>query len=168
MKQKTEDKDMKKFTKTVSLLLALLILAALLCACGSSGGKNIPVSDVVDAVGKAIGKTDLSDPGESYVKGYMKRSADEIGEYSIRKNVIGTNIDEFGVFKAEKLSTAELKEMIEGYLKILNDSWMNYQPEEKPKLDGAEVKVAGDYVMYAILSDADRTAAFGAFESALK
>ena len=160
---------MKKFTKTVSLLLALLMLTALLCACGSSdGGKNIPVSDIVDAVSKAIGQTDLSDPGESYIKGYMKKSADEVGEYAIRKNVIGTNIDEFGVFKAEKLSTAELKEMIEGYLKILNDSWMNYQPEEKPKLDGAEVKVVGDYMMYAILSDADRTAAFGAFESALK
>jgi hypothetical protein len=45
---------------------------------------------------------------------------------------------------------------------------MNYQPEEKPKLDGAEIKVVGDYVMYVILSDGDRAAAIGAFEKALK
>ena len=159
---------MKKVTKTVSVLLAALMLAALLCACGSSA-KDVPLADVMDAVCTAVGADDsLVDPGESYVKGYMKKSAEEIGEYAIRKNVMGVNIDEFGVFKAGKMTTAELKEMIEGYIQILNDSWMNYQPEEKPKLDGAEVKVVGDYVMYAILSDADRTAAFGAFESALK
>ena len=158
---------MKKFTKAVSLLLALLMLSALLCACGSSA-KDVPIEDLIVAVDKAVGLSDVVDPGESYVKGYMKKSADEIGEYAIRKNVMGTSIDEFGIFKAGKMTAKDLQTMIEGYLKILNDSWMNYQPEEKPKLDGAEVKVVGDYVMYAILSDADRTAAFGAFENALK
>ena len=40
-------------------------------------------------------------------------------------------------------------------------------PEEKPKLESAEVHVKGDYVMYCILSDKDKTAAFKAFEDAL-
>ena len=159
---------MRKFRVYAALVIAVLMLGIVFSACGSSAAKDVPIADVVDAVSKAVGKTDLADPGESYVKGYMKKSAEEIGEYAIRKNVMGVNIDEFGVFKAGKMTTAELKEMIEGYIQVLNDSWMNYQPEEKPKLDGAEVKVVGDYVMYAILSDADRTAAFGAFESALK
>ena len=158
---------MKKFTEAVSLLLALLMLTALLCACGSTA-KDVPIDDLIVAVDKAVGLSDVVDPGESYAKGYMKKSADEIGEYAIRKNVMGTNIDEFGIFKAGTMSANDLKAMAEGYLQVLRDSWMNYQPEEKPKLDGAEVKVVGDYVMYAILSDADRTAAFSAFESALK
>ena len=105
---------------------------------------------------------------DNYVKGYFHRSPDEIGEYIILKNVMGTNIDEFGIFKAGTMDAAALKEMIDGYLKILQDSWMNYQPEEKPKLDGAEIKVVGDYVMYVILSDADKDAAFKAFSDALK
>ena len=159
---------MKKMRKTVSLLLAIVMLSALLCACGGSSAKNVPVSELSDKVCTALGKTDMADPGENYVKGYMKRDASEIGEYVIMKNVMGTNIDEFGVFKADKLSTDELKGMIEGYLQILVDSWMNYQPEEKPKLDGAEIKVSGDYVMYCILGDADRDTAFGAFTDALK
>ena len=70
--------------------------------------------------------------------------------------------------KMDKFETEKRHKMIEDYLKVLQDSWMNYQPEEKPKLDGAEIKVVGDYVMYAILSDADRATAFKAFESALK
>ena len=81
---------------------------------------------------------------------------------------MGTNIDEFGIFKAGTMDAAALKEMIDGYLKILQDSWMNYQPEEEPKLKGAEVKTVGDYVMYVFLSDADKATAFKAFEGALK
>lgn len=154
-------------TKALSLLLAALMLTGLLCACGGSA-KNVPVSELSEKVCAALGKTDMTDPGANYVKGYMKHDASELGEYVIMKNVMGTSIDEFGIFKAGDLSTDALKEMIEGYLQILVDSWMNYQPEEKPKLDGAEIKVVGDYVMYTILSDADREAAFGAFSDALK
>ena len=63
---------------------------------------------------------------------------------------------------------AQIKAMVEGYIKILQDSWMNYQPEEEPKLKGAEVRTVGDYVMYAILSDADKETAFKTFTAALK
>ena len=159
---------MKHVSKAVSLLLAAVMLAGLLCACGGSEAKNVPVTELSSKVCEALGMTDMTDPGANYVKGYMKHDASELGEYLIQKNVMGTSIDEFGIFKAGSLSTDELKEMIEGYLQLLLDSWMNYQPEEKPKLDGAEVKVVGDYVMYAILSDADRDAAFKAFSDALK
>lgn len=38
-----------------------------------------------------------------------------------------------------------------------------YLPQEKPKLDSAEVWVEGNYVMYAILGDAEREAAHTAF-----
>ena len=159
---------MKHVSKAVSLLLAAVMLAGLLCACGGSEAKNVPVTELSSKVCEALGMTDMTDPGANYVKGYLKHDASELGEYLIQKNVMGTSIDEFGIFKADKLSTDELKGMIEGYLQILVDSWMNYQPEEKPKLDGAEIKVSGDYVMYCILGDADRDTAFGAFTDALK
>jgi len=42
-----------------------------------------------------------------------------------------------------------------------------YMPEEFPKLESAEVKTAGNYVIYAILSDNDKKAAFDAFNKAL-
>ena len=159
---------MKKLQKIISLLLAATALCALLCACGGGKTKNVPVSELADKVCAALGKTDMADPGANYVRGYMRRTPEEIGEYVILKNVMGTNIDEFGIFKAGTMDAAALREMIEGYIKILQDSWMNYQPEEEPKLKGAEIRSSGDYVMYVILSDADKTTAFKAFTDALK
>jgi len=159
---------MKKINKAISILLLAIMLCATLCACGGSSAKNVPVSELSDKVCTALNMTNMADPGENYVAGYMKKSAEEIGEYVIMKNVMGTNIDEFGIFKAGNMSADELKGMIESYLQILVDSWMNYQPEEKPKLDNAEIKISGDYVMYCILSDADRESAFKTFTDALK
>ena len=156
----------KQKNRAIAALLAAVALCLLLCGCGK--GKDVPVSEVADQICQALGRTDMADPGEIYVKGYMKKSADEIGDYVIRKNVMGTSIDEFGVFKAGTMSVDELKTMAEDYLQLLQDSWMNYQPEEKPKLDSAEIKVSGDYVLYCILGDADRTSAIDAFNSALK
>ncbi len=158
---------MKKFRKIISLLLALTALAALLSGCGGKA-KDVPVSDLADKVCAALGKSDMADPGANYVRGYMRRTPEEIGDYIILKNVMGTNIDEFGIFKAGTMDAAALKEMVDAYIKILQDSWMNYQPEEEPKLKGAEVRTAGDYVMYVILSDADKETAFKTFNAALK
>ena len=159
---------MKNFRKIIALALTVTALCALLAGCGGGKVRDVPVKDLADAVCKALGKTDMADPGANYVKGYMKHDPAEIGDYIILKNVMGTNIDEFGIFKAGVMDAAAIKSMIDGYIKILQDSWMNYQPEEEPKLKGAEVRTVGDYVMYVILSDADKETAFKAFESALK
>ena len=159
---------MKNIRKIIPLLLVVTALAALLAGCGGGKTKDVPVSELADKVCADLGKSDMADPGANYVRGYMRRTPEEIGDYVILKNVIGTNIDEFGIFKAGTMDAAALKEMIDGYIKILQDSWMNYQPEEEPKLKGAEVKTAGDYVMYVILSDADKDTAFKAFSDALK
>lgn len=158
---------MKKTSKSITLIIVALLVAGLLCSCGNSA-KDIPVQEISDTVSNAIGNSGMTDPGENYVKGYMKKSASEIGEYIILKNVMGTNIDEFGIFKSGTMTVNEIKTMLEGYLKTLRDSWMNYQPEEEPKLTGAEIRVIGEYVMYCILDEADRTTAFKAFSDALK
>ena len=160
---------MKKFRVYAALVIAVMMFGIVFSACGSSAAKDVPVADVVEAVSKAVGKTDLADPGESYVKGYMKKSAAEIGDYAIRMNVTGTNIDEFGVFKAGTMTVKELETLVKDYLQLRQDGWMDeYLPQEKPKLMNAEVNTVGDYVMYAILSEADCAAANDAFEAALK
>ena len=159
---------MKNIKKIISLLLVAAALAALLCACGGSKVKDVPVSELADKVAAALGKSDMETIPDNYVKGYFRHDPSELGDYAILKNVMGTSIDEFGIFKAGTMTADQLKTMIEDYIKVLQDSWMNYQPEEKPKLDGAEIKTVGDYVMYASLSDADKETAFKAFEGALK
>lgn len=161
---------MKKLTKVLSLLLVCAALGALLCACGSTA-KNVPCADISAAVSAALGKADsLTSPPDSYITGYMKTDPAAFGDYALCINAYGKNIDEFGILKAGKeLDAAAVKKIAEDYLALRLSGWMEgYMPEEKPKLTNAEVRTQGDYVMYCILDDADKAAAFGAFTDALK
>ena len=79
-------------------------------------------------------------------------------------------VDEYGVFRAKDADAAkELEKQAKDYLANRLETWMDeYMPEEKPKVENAECRVFGNYVVYAILSDANRSAAFKAVEAALK
>ena len=157
--------------KTVLPILAALLLCALfLSACGG-GAKDVPAGDLAKDVLEAIGKSDtMTDSAETVVVGYMHSSLDQFGDCAVYHNSYGTAVDEFGIFKAGELKVSEVKSAVEDYLDMVRGSSMAalYTPEEMPKLDGAEVRTVGDYVMYCVLSDADRDAAFDAFASALK
>lgn len=163
---------MKKITKITALVLAVALMACTLCACGSSdSAKNVPAADITAAVAEKIGKTDaMSSPNENWIKGYMKVDVASFGDYSVMVNSIGANVDEFGVFKAgENMSAKDIEATVKSYLDLRLQSWMDeYMPEEKYKVEDAEYKVVGDYVMYCILSGEDAKAAFATFEEKLK
>ena len=76
----------------------------------------------------------------------------------------------FGIFKAgENMPVSEVEATVQAYLDLKLRSWMDeYMPEEKYKVEDAECKVFGDYVMYCILSAEDASTAFATFEGMLK
>ena len=158
--------------KTVSLILAALLLCALfLTGCGGTAQKDVSPAELSNAVLEAIGMADtMADTTGVVVDGYMRLSADQFGGCVVYHNSHGTGVDEFGVFKAGTLTAAEVRSAVEDYLDVLRKTSMAalYTPGEVPKLEGAEVRAVGDYVMYCVLSDADRDTAFEAFETALK
>ena len=160
---------MKNKNRFAALLLALTMVLALLCACGNT--KDVEVSEIVAALDAALNKGDnLVAVDETYIKGYMKLDVSEYDGFTVKINAKGVNIDEYGVFRAKDSSQVkDIKSAVEGYLQLRIDSWMDeYMPEEKPKLSAAEVQTRGNYVMYCILGDADKSAAFDAFDGALK
>ena len=85
-------------------------------------------------------------------------------------NAFGANVDEYGIFKAKDEEQAkEIAAAVEAYLKMRNDTWMTeYMPEERPKMEAASYETAGLYVMYAVLADEAKTAAFDAFTASLQ
>ena len=160
--------------KAIALCLALVICAALLLtACGQSKVRDdVAPADAAAAVAKALGmEKDLVSLDGTFL-GLTGKSAEEIGEHEILVVANGTSIDEIGVFHAGKMTVDELKALANDYLaEYAEKTWPMvelYNPDEKPKLTGAEVKVVGNYVMYTILSEADRKTASEAFENALK
>jgi len=159
--------------KTLRISALILVLAMLLCAlagCGSESTKNVPAADITAAVADKIGKTGaMTAAQDNWIKGYMKVDVASFGDYSVMVNAIGANVDEFGVFKAGDMKVSEMESTVKAYLDLRLQSWMDeYMPEEKYKVEDAEYKVVGDYVMYCILSGDDAKAAFETFEGMLK
>ncbi len=162
---------MKK-TKFICLSLALIMLLGLFAACGGgiAARDDVAVKDISSAVAGALGGENYVEPPESYVTGSMKLDPAAFAEYSIQMNSKGINIDEFGIFKgSDAKQTANIETAVKDYLAYRVDGWMpEYMPEERPKLDNAQIKTMGNYVMYVILSDDDSKTALGEFEKALK
>lgn len=152
-------------------MLALITLAA----CSGKGGSakirnDVSVGDISSAVASVLSDDALVSVNTTYISGSMKMDVSDYDSYDVKINSKGVNIDEFGVFKAKDSSQVTLvKKAVTDYLKLRRDTWMKeYMPEEFPKLENAEVKTEGSYVIYAILSDSDKKAAFDAFEKSLK
>ena len=149
----------------------LTMSLALLVACG--GDKvpdNIPVGDIAGKIDQAIDNTgDMVSIGDSYVIGMFGMDSSSYSEYMLKINA-GQNVDEYGIFKGkDKAQTEKIAEAVKGYLKTRDEAWMvEYMPEERPKVQNAEALTVGNYVVYAILSDEDKSAAFDAFNEALK
>ena len=158
--------------KRILISLFCLILILSLCTCQKKQYSDEPTAD-------ALAERALSalDAPEGYIvaehdllEGYFHRP-DYAADFTVRIRADRNNIDEFGIFHAKDGDPAELGRMLGQYLSTSladNRDWYDsYIPEETPKLRNAEVRVLGNYVVYAILSDGDRDRFFETVENAL-
>ncbi|NCC67524.1 MAG: DUF4358 domain-containing protein [Clostridia bacterium] len=159
--------------KTTVLLLCSILIFSALAACGGSSSyrTDVPAADIAAAVDAILADgADMAELSDTYITGSMQLSVGDYKDYCVKIASKGVNINEYGIFKGTDGGHAKtIKADLEAYLQMRLDSWMpEYMPEELPKLENAEIKVCGTYVMYAILSDEERAAAFSAFETAVK
>ena len=159
-------------TKKHILIIAAILSLSLLTACSGKTAEirdDVAVSDVSAAVASVLGDDTLVSVPDTFYSGSMKMDVSEFGGCDVKINSKGINIDEFGVFKAKDSSqVTAVEQTVKNYLQMRMDTWMvEYMPEEYPKLENAEVQTVGNYVMYAILSDDDKAAAFDAFKKSL-
>ena len=154
-------------------LLSLLLAVVLLSACGAGAARvrdDVPVDELAEKLLSGLSASeDLAKMNDSYLAGMMGLDLSKFEGSAVYISAMGTNIDEFGVFKvADGFSADEAAAQIEQYLQMRRDTFMKeYTPEEKPKLEKAQVKTLGSYVIYGILSETERKAAFGTFETEL-
>ncbi|MBR5262068.1 MAG: DUF4358 domain-containing protein [Oscillospiraceae bacterium] len=162
------------FKKSIIILLCLASLC-LMCACGGSEPSStvrsdVPASDISAAVEAAISSEGLIQVDESYILGRMQIDTAKCSDYVVKITSIGTAIDEYGIFRAaDEASAKEVTEQVKAYFERYLASWMDeYRPEEKPKLQAAEVHTEGVYVFYTIMGEADADAALAALNSLIK
>ena len=148
--------------KKTALLLALVLILSLLSACGGDSGstpaetvKDPGMDAVKSAVSACLENDEMMELDTSYIEALIKLSAEDYAECYAMRSSVGTNIDEYGIFRCSGAEqTAATADALKTYVQFLLDAWMQeYLPEEFPKLQNAEVWTEGDYVVYAIVSD---------------
>ena len=92
-------------------------------------------------------------------------------DISVCYSASGDNLDEIGIWKATGEKPRQVATFLAGsLLERYEESeafYQSYIPEEVPKLTDAEVRVYGDYVVYAVLSAERKKAFFRLVEKAL-
>ena len=161
--------------RIITCLLALLMLLSL-ASCEKNNDANykndVEVNALADAAVAVLNpEIKYLVPDEYYLADYFT-TPDYVTSYTLRRAMIGNNLNEFGIYLVKDGKTAEMKKVLTGYLETCyntNKEWYNgYIPQEVPKLRDAEVKVFGNYVVYVILNEADRAAVLDAIKDALQ
>ena len=159
----------------VTLLLAVLLVGAV--ACSSHYRSDVAAPAALDAMIASLQSGD--DPeyhvadDETYAVYF---DADEaytlVQDCRIAYHNEGTNVDQLGVFRVKEGQSVEpvrrmVQTYVDGQAEYLYGFASNYQRDELDKIEGARVEVYGQYVVYTILSSADRTAATEALTAAI-
>lgn len=170
---------MKTTLRTLVCLLLTLCLLLPLASCEAKYRDDVTAGLVCHAVKNALpegkGWTEVSsrfinasDWGEDFLT-YLDLTSEHQILISAESD---TNIDEIGVFRvAESSDVDEVKGFVEEYVAAkqqrMKSLLESYNPAEITKLNCADVKVCGQYVLYTFLNATDTETAQAAFEAAL-
>ena len=112
---------------------------------------------------------------DRYDKDYVDFFFDGISpkDYVILYSQEQNDINEIGVFYASnEEERAEISAKVQEYISDMQISQRafiaSYAAEELPKLDGAEVRIYGNYVIYSILSQSDMQSLWDHVKSTLE
>ena len=155
------------------VLVLLLCLALYACSREAEYRDDLDTEDILKGAPHTVRSADNYDEyDDDFVEfffGDMPASGDHTILYSKEQN----DINEVGIFHAaDDAQALKIYEIASAYIKDMQETQRafiaSYAPEELPKLDCAQVQKYGNYVVYAILSDADADAFFAHIESVLR
>lgn len=160
--------------RTLALILTLTALVLCLAACRQQKSylNDRRCEELMDDAVDQIPVTFGYDTFESDHLRYCFDDWEEADDACLRYSIASENINEIGIFHSPTEEKArEIYEDCKEYLNDLREEKStfiaSYAAEELPKLERAEVRRFGNYTVYAILSDDDRTLVFDTIEQAL-
>ena len=140
------------------MLCVGLLFLLMYCLIGCAKEPDVPVADIKDiteSVENVIGfdAEYMTKAGSDYIFEHIDIDAEAVTD-CVMKLPIGINMNEYGVFIAEKGHEKELESAVMAYLEYRKDVWdKTYLPEEGFKIENAEYGRQGRYVYYAIGCD---------------
>ncbi len=153
---------MKKFLFAAAALV--IMFAALSCTAKEQSYRtDITSGELAEKLlSYASNGSDMAELDKEFFTYYTEKaipaSADD---YTVYMQVSGVNIDEIGVMKSSDPQAA--KDVVQSYLKGRLDNWNpQYLQEEYPKMENADCRIFGEYVVWTILPDEEKTAVYEA------
>lgn len=158
------------FSQSLILILAVcLSIPCFLQACGKATYRDDLTASALSEqmVGALPPKTYLA-AERDVLDGYFALP-DYVLESDVRFSADGTDLDEWGIYHVTDGNVEAMATHLRQYTQTFYERYnANYLPEEIPKLRDAEVRIYGNYVIYAMLNDQDRTAFFQKIEETLR
>ena len=159
--------------KLLAILLTFLCLF-LTSACASvSYRDDLSCKTITDRLSDALSVSGGYDAfSQEHLRFYFT-DTDDYDDHSLIYSAMSEDINEIGVFLADKDENVEqIRIMCEKYVASINEEQRafiaSYAPQEITKLDHAEVRVFGRYVIYTILAAADTKIAYDTVEQMLR
>ena len=159
--------------KLLALILAFLFLF-LTSACASvSYRDDLSCKTITDRLSDTLS---VSSGYEAFSAEHLRfyfTDTDDYDDHSLIYSAMSEDINEIGVFLADEDEDVEkIRIMCEKYIASMDEEQRafiaSYAPQETTKLDHAEVRVFGRYVIYTILSPSDTKIAHDMIEQMLK
>ncbi len=144
--------------KTITILLAVCLIAVLVSGCApSSEAKQYDLDDLSAKLQNSGAFSDLLSPVDdelaSTLYGFEKGDV----EKCVVLCSTGATTEEIGLFKCTDENTAsKVKTAAQERVKSQRLAYESYAPAEMPKLDDAIVKSDGVYVFYVVSADASK------------
>ena len=155
--------------KKLWILSFFLLTSALLslpsCRASADYADDLSCAQLMDAV---VEKIPVDFGYESFGDDHLRYYFEDTSlpdDVCLRYSVLSEDINEIGIFHTPSADAREeIEDLAEEYLEELREDKRafiaSYAAGELPKLDRAEIRVFGNYTVYAILNDEDRALAF--------
>jgi hypothetical protein len=142
--------------KRIPLIILTLLVCLSAASCSAKVEQDVTCAELGAAVEAAIADADnLSEMGVNSI-GFLLNvdvNADNIIEYTVKAPSGSSSIDEYGIFKmSDNKAVSDIAKTLNAYLETRVTTWdTRYDQSEKSKVDDAQIKIYGNYVLYLIL-----------------
>ena len=139
------------------ILSIVLALVAIFCfaSCKGEQTKNPAVKDVANAISESTEFGELVALNDDNIATrYYGIDLEAIEEYEVLVCGTGAAADEIAVFKMKEQDDVEdMREVVVERQEELYDRFVDYVPEEAPKINNAVISSKGKYVYFIVCAD---------------
>lgn len=142
--------------KKVSILLTLLMIVLVAAGCSSSKPVTLDVQQTADKLAQEVSFQDqLTSLGQDAALKLYDLTADDVEAVALYVGT-GATAEEISVWQGKDANAAKnIQNAVNTRIENQKESFVDYNPEEMPKLENPVVVAKGNYVVLCLSSDND-------------